>query len=106
MRLLRVTNQSSCNASCHLHCGMPRPTGACHSHKESNLRSALVLIAVFATFNFPGCSSQQTYGVGQAWQRNECFKINDAQERSRCLASASTSYEEYNRKAEAAKKTQ
>ena len=49
------------------------------------------------------CSIQQTYAVGQsvsqavgqAWQRNECFKINDAQERSRCLASTSASYQEY-----------
>jgi hypothetical protein len=42
-----------------------------------------------------GCSSQQLYGVGQAWQRNECFKVADQQERSRCLASTSTSYEQY-----------
>jgi hypothetical protein len=48
------------------------------------------------------CSWQQLYGVGQAWQRNECFKINDQQERSRCLSSSSTSYERYKREAEAA----
>jgi hypothetical protein len=50
------------------------------------------------------CSSQQAYGVGQAWQRNECYKITDAQERGRCLASSSTSYEEYQRQSEAVKK--
>ena len=49
------------------------------------------------------CSSQQLYGTGQAWQRQECNKINDTQERGRCMASASTSYEEYKRQAEAAK---
>ncbi len=51
-----------------------------------------------------GCSSQQAYHSGQAWQRNECNKIIDAQERSRCLASTSTSYEEYQRQAEKARK--
>ena len=51
-----------------------------------------------------GCSSQQAYGVGQSWQRNECYKITDAQERGRCLASSSTSYEEYKRQSEAVKK--
>jgi hypothetical protein len=56
----------------------------------------------FALFT-AACSSQQAYGAGQAWQRLECSKINDAQERSRCMASSSTSYEEYKRQAEAAK---
>ena len=51
------------------------------------------------------CSSQQLYGAGQAWQHQECNKINDTQERGRCMASASTSYEEYKRQAEAAKAT-
>lgn len=58
---------------------------------------ALPLMAALAS-----CSSQQLYGVGQAWQRNECFKISDQQERSRCLSSASTSYEQYKREATAA----
>jgi hypothetical protein len=47
------------------------------------------------------CSSQQAYGTGQAWQRNECNKINDAPERSRCLAGTNTSYEDYKRQQEA-----
>ena len=49
------------------------------------------------------CSSQQLYGVGQAWQRNECHKIIDAQEYGRCMASTSMSYDEYKRRTEAAK---
>jgi hypothetical protein len=49
------------------------------------------------------CSAQQMYGAGQAWQHQECNKINDVQERGRCMASASTSYEEYKRQVEAAK---
>jgi hypothetical protein len=49
-----------------------------------------------------GCSSQQLYGVGQGWQRNECNRIIDLQERNRCMASADTSYGEYKRQSEAA----
>lgn len=49
------------------------------------------------------CSNQQVYGVGQAWQRNECFKIDDAQERSRCLGTAATPYPEYEHQKEIAK---
>jgi hypothetical protein len=45
------------------------------------------------------------YGIGQAWQRNECYKIVDAQEHGRCMASASMSYDEYKRRIEAAKDT-
>ena len=61
---------------------------------------SLALLALAHTLT--ACSSQQLYGAGQAWQRNECFKIADQQERSRCLASSSTSYEQYKREAKAA----
>jgi len=70
------------------------------------LRNLVMFAACLGAFGFTGCSSQQTYGAGQAWQRNECYKINEAQERSRCLASTSTSYEAYKREAEAGKKGQ
>jgi hypothetical protein len=46
------------------------------------------------------CTNEQVYGVGQAWQRNECFKINDSQERSRCLETANTPYSQYKAKSE------
>ena len=58
---------------------------------------------LLAALALAGCSCPAAYNVGQAWQRNECYKINDAQERSRCLASTHTSYEDYQREAEAAK---
>ena len=64
--------------------------------------SAVALPLLALAFTLAGCSSQQLYGVGQAWQRNECFKITDQQERSRCLSSTSTSYEQYKREAKAA----
>lgn len=65
--------------------------------------AAVAGLAVLGGIGLPACSSQQLYGTGQAWQRQECNKIIDAQERGRCLASASTSYDEYRRQSEAAK---
>jgi hypothetical protein len=66
-------------------------------------RRATVSAMTLLSLALHGCSSQQAYGAGQAWQRQECARISDAQERSRCMASASTSYEDYKRQAEAAK---
>jgi hypothetical protein len=72
-------------------------------HKEFNLRPAFLLFALFITPHLLGCSSQQLYNTGQAWQRNECSKIADAQERNRCMASTNTSYEDYKRQTEEVK---
>jgi hypothetical protein len=57
------------------------------------------LVLALAATALPACSSQQWYGAGQAWQRNECFKLSDAQERSRCLARASVDRDRYERDA-------
>jgi hypothetical protein len=65
-------------------------------------KTAALLLALPLTVALGACSSQQLYGVGQAWQRNECFRISDQQERSRCLSSTSTSYEQYKRESKAA----
>jgi hypothetical protein len=75
------------------------PPGACRRIWPMSL---LLLVGIAAAGTLGACSSQQLYGASQAWQRNECFKIGDAQERSRCLASAATSYEQYRRDARAA----
>ncbi len=69
---------------------------------RSRLAVALGLVWL-GGIGLPACSSQALYGTGQAWQRQECNKIIDAQERGRCMASASTSYDEYKRQADAAK---
>lgn len=56
------------------------------------------LIACLCT----ACSTQQLYGVGQSWQREQCERIQSSQERGRCLGSTAISYEEYQREAAAA----
>ena len=68
-------------------------------------RLSLCLVAIVALSSMQACSSQQVYGAGQAWQHRECNKIQDTQDRSRCMASSSASYEDYRRQAEAAKGT-
>ena len=65
--------------------------------------TAVGIIAILASVVAGGCSSQEVYGAGQAWQRQECSKMTDSQDRGRCMASASRSYDEYKRDAEAAK---
>lgn len=43
------------------------------------------------------CSGRQTYELGQAWQRDRCLRIADAEARGRCLESADMPYEQYQR---------
>jgi hypothetical protein len=50
------------------------------------------------------CTTQELYVVGQGWQQQECRKLPDLAERSRCEKSAATSYERYQADAEATKK--
>lgn len=52
-----------------------------------------------------GCSNPQLYAAGQAWQRNECQRIQNAEERNRCMQSTARSYDEYQKDAAAVKGT-
>ena len=67
------------------------------------MRIALSLLATLAAVHFLACSSQEVYESSKGSQRNECLKIHDTQERGRCLASMSKSYEDYKREVEQAK---
>lgn len=69
------------------------------------IHSCLTFAALAALVQLMACSTQQAYGAGQAWQRSECNKINDAQERNQCLTRTDTSYEAYKRQEKAAKGT-
>jgi len=71
------------------------------SYPSFSKAASLFCFAVLITAT--GCSSQQLYGGGQAWQRNECQRIQDSQERKRCMDSAALSYEEYQKQAAAAR---
>lgn len=45
------------------------------------MRHALLLACLAASALTSACTSRQAYDTGQAWQRNECGKIVDMQER-------------------------
>ena len=50
-----------------------------------------------------GCSTRVAYDSVQNRQRLECQKIQDLSARSKCLADASTPYDDYKRQTESAK---
>jgi hypothetical protein len=47
-----------------------------------------------------GCTTDQFYRIGQAWQRDQCQRIQDHQERARCLAGVRQSPDAYQREVE------
>ena len=67
------------------------------------MRCFLILASVTLAALLAGCSTEQFYASGQDWQRNECNKLLDSQERGRCLKNAGTPYDRYKRQAEGLK---
>jgi hypothetical protein len=61
------------------------------------------LVGALAGAVLAGCSAQQWYGSGQAWQRQACDRLVDGRERERCLERAGEPYDAYRRSVEAAK---
>ncbi|WP_018230983.1 hypothetical protein [Methyloversatilis universalis] len=64
-------------------------------------------LAAFATLTvlsglLAACSSQQMYDSATGWRQQECDRITDAAERSRCLETANLEYERYRREREKA----
>ncbi len=63
------------------------------------------IVPVLLALSLPllgGCTAEQAYSGGQAWQRTECNRLPDGLERTRCLERADTSYETYRKDKEAA----
>jgi hypothetical protein len=60
------------------------------------LAFAITVTIVAAT----GCTTQQLYTTGQSWQRNQCTRLVDQQERERCMANAGASYETYKKQSD------
>ncbi len=50
-----------------------------------------------------GCTWQQAYSAGQAWQRNACNRLVEQTERERCLSNTNMPYDDYRRRSEGAK---
>jgi hypothetical protein len=52
------------------------------------------------SFTISACSSDQGYAAVQAWQRQNCQKIQDAGERRRCLQQTDTARDRYEQQRE------
>ena len=58
--------------------------------------STLALLAAVAGLAATAaCTTQQAYLSAQQWQKQECGRILDREERTRCEKNASLSYERY-----------
>ncbi|MBL8498331.1 hypothetical protein ABF87_06135 [Nitrosomonas sp. JL21] len=65
------------------------------------MNSRILAIVVTVTMvTTTGCTAQQLYTTGQSWQRNQCTRLMDQQERERCLANAGVSYETYKKQSD------
>lgn len=65
-----------------------------------NSRILTAAIATAALAVATGCTTQQLYSTGQSWQRNQCTRLMDHQERERCMANAGASYETYKKQSD------
>lgn len=52
-------------------------------------------LLVACVLGLSACSKQETYRIGQEWQKYECSRLSDARERSQCMERADLPYEEY-----------
>jgi hypothetical protein len=67
------------------------------------LRRVCRASALLAATVLAACTTQDAYQAGQAWQKQQCAKLQDSAERTRCEQSAAVSWERYRAEAEAAK---
>jgi len=65
--------------------------------------SRTLMTALLAAACSTACTTQEAYGTGQAWQKQQCLKLPDLSERQRCERSTAMSYEKYKAEAEALK---
>lgn len=71
-----------------------RPDAAVQGARSTmpDMRPALFLAPALLA---AACSTQTLYDTGQAWQRQECQKLQDRDERVRCEKSTARSFEDY-----------
>jgi hypothetical protein len=64
----------------------------------------LAALPLLAAMSLCACTTEQAYGTGQAWQRNQCSRIPDKAEYDRCMSATNASYEAYKRQRETERK--
>ena len=61
-------------------------------------------VAIVVTSVLFGCSAEQIYDTGQAWQQNQCNqKMVNESDRERCLSKTNMPYEDYKQQTEGKK---
>ena len=65
-----------------------------------NFRILTAVIVAHTLTVATGCATNQLYSTGQAWQRNQCTRRVEQQERERCMANAGASYETYKKQSD------
>jgi hypothetical protein len=63
-----------------------------------------LFVMSFVAALLSGCSAEQVYDSGQAWQRNECNKLPDKADYDRCVGRTGGTYDSYRRQTEPAPK--
>ena len=64
--------------------------------------ASILLCAALVAGSVSGCSSRQLYNAGIGWRQNECQKMLDGADRARCLETANTGYDTYEKEKAAA----
>jgi hypothetical protein len=67
------------------------------------LRAAYLVSALLVPLAVSSCSWEQAYYATQTWQRNECSRLPDGNERERCMNRNSASYGTYRQQADESK---
>lgn len=83
------------------HGGSPGPQH-CRRQVRARCLAGPVLTAALAATLPSGCSTESLYSAVHGWQRNECNRFADADQRTRCLAGTETSYSDYQHQRRAA----
>ena len=65
------------------------------------MRAALTCTSLLLAALLPACTTQDFYNTGQAWQKQECLRLKDLDERRRCEKSTAVSYDRYRAEADA-----
>ena len=60
----------------------------------------LFLKTMLIVFILSGCTAEQLYSTGHAYQRNQCFNIPDQNASNDCLSKTNTKYDDYKRERE------
>jgi len=75
-----------------------------HPIRGGTLKAIFVSIPLLIALSLAGCTAEQVYGTGQAWQRNQCNRLPDKADLDRCMSREDTTYESHKRQTEPERK--